>query len=122
MHSDWLRIGELWLIEGKIILKTRLDFYSSLNRERLLDNDQQYLENLCPNFDKGYPQLASKRSPYMDCPDSNNDHLPMLWTEKMQVSFLFYLENEKYKKHIKHKITISKQVHKHLGIKSFIEV
>ena len=97
MDSDWLRIGELWLIEGKIILKTRLDFYSSLNKERLLDNDQQYLENLCPNFDKGYLQLASKRFPYMDCPDSNNGHLPMPWTEKMQVSFLFYLENEKYK-------------------------
>ena len=122
MYCDWLGIGEFWLIEGKIILKTRLDFYSSLNRERLLDNDQQYLENLCPNFDKGYLQLASRLSPYMDCPDSNNDHLPMPWTEKRQVSFLFYLEIEKYKKHIKHKITISKQIHKHLGMKSFIEV
>ena len=99
VDSDSPRIGEFWLAERKIILKTQLDFYSSLNKERLLDNDQQYSENLCPNFDKEHLQFASRPFPCMDCPDSNSGHLPMPRTEKMQVSFLFYLENEKYIKH-----------------------
>ena len=87
----------LWLADRKINLKALLDSCSSLNKERLLDNAQRCLENLYPNSDMGCLQLASRQSPYMDCPDSNNGHLPMPRTEKMKVSFLSYLKNEKYK-------------------------